>query len=116
MLSEDEMNRLLEAPRVEEKLAWRDRALLELAYGAGLRVSELCDLALTDLLIGDGLVRAFGKGKKERLVPIGRDRCVGRLGVPAYHPARRSIAARRRASCCSMRAANRSPASARGAS
>ena len=44
VLSEDEMNRLLEAPRVEEKLAWRDRALLELAYGAGLRVSELCDL------------------------------------------------------------------------
>jgi integrase/recombinase XerD len=72
VLSEDEMTRLLEAPRVEEKLAWRDRALLELAYGAGLRVSELCDLALTDLMIADGLVRAFGKGKKERLVPIGR--------------------------------------------
>jgi integrase/recombinase XerD len=72
VLSEDEMNRLLEAPRVEEKLAWRDRALLELAYGAGLRVSELCDLSVTDLMIADGLVRAFGKGKKERLVPIGR--------------------------------------------
>ena len=72
VLSEDEMNRLLEAPRVEEKLAWRDRALLELAYGAGLRVSELCDLSVTDLMIADGLVRAFGKGNKERLVPIGR--------------------------------------------
>jgi integrase/recombinase XerD len=72
VLSVEEMNRLLEAPRVEEALAWRDRALLELAYGAGLRVSELCDLGLADLLIGDGLVRAFGKGKKERLVPIGR--------------------------------------------
>jgi integrase/recombinase XerD len=72
VLSVDEMVRLLEAPRVEEALAWRDRALLELAYGAGLRVSELCNLALTDLLISDGLVRAFGKGSKERLIPIGR--------------------------------------------
>ena len=72
VLSVDEMIRLLEAPRLEERLAWRDRALLELAYGAGLRVSELCNLGLTDLLIGDGLVRAFGKGQKERLVPIGR--------------------------------------------
>jgi len=72
VLSVDEMMRLLEAPKVEQPLAWRDRALLELAYGAGLRVSELCNLALTDLLIGEGLVRAFGKGQKERLVPIGR--------------------------------------------
>ncbi len=72
VLSVEEMERLLEAPRVEESLAWRDRALLELAYGAGLRVSELCALNLVDLLLTDGLVRAFGKGKKERLVPIGR--------------------------------------------
>ena len=72
VLSVEEINRLLEAPRVEEALAWRDRTLLELAYGAGLRVSELCDLALTDVLVADGLVRAFGKGRKERLVPIGR--------------------------------------------
>jgi integrase/recombinase XerD len=72
VLSVDEVTRLLDTPQVSEPLAWRDRALLELAYGAGLRVSELCHLALTDLLIGDGLVRAFGKGSKERLVPIGR--------------------------------------------
>lgn len=72
VLSVEEVNRLLETPRVEEPLAWRDRTLLELAYGAGLRVSELCDLGLTDLLLSDGLVRAFGKGKKERLVPVGR--------------------------------------------
>ncbi len=62
----------MESPGVDEPLAWRDRAVLELGYGAGLRVSEICDLGLPDLLIGDGLVRAFGKGKKERLVPIGR--------------------------------------------
>ena len=72
VLSVDEVNRLLDAPRVEEPLAWRDRSLLELGYGAGLRVSELCNLLLTDLFLSDGLVRAFGKGSKERLVPIGR--------------------------------------------
>ncbi len=71
-LSVAEVTRLLEAPKVEERLAWRDRALLELAYGAGLRVSELCDLGIVDLFLQENLVRAFGKGKKERLVPIGR--------------------------------------------
>jgi len=71
-LSVEEVERLLEAPGLEDRLAWRDRALLELGYGAGLRVSELCGLVLSDLFLGDGLVRAFGKGRKERLVPIGR--------------------------------------------
>lgn len=63
---------LLAAPQVDEAMAWRDRTLLELGYGAGLRVSELCDLGMNDVLMTDGLVRAFGKGRKERLVPIGR--------------------------------------------
>jgi integrase/recombinase XerD len=72
VLSVPEVEKLLAAPQVEEPLAWRDRALLELGYGAGLRVSELCGLGLTDLLLAEGLVRAFGKGSKERLVPIGR--------------------------------------------
>lgn len=80
VLSVAEIERLLEAPQVEEPLAWRDRALLELGYGAGLRVSELCDLGQTDLLLTDGLVRAFGKGRKERLVPIGRT-VLGALSV-----------------------------------
>jgi integrase/recombinase XerD len=71
-LSVSEMERLLASPQVDEPLAWRDRALLELAYGAGLRVSELCGLRLTDLLLTENLVRIFGKGGKERLVPIGR--------------------------------------------
>lgn len=71
-LSVREVESLLAAPRVEESLAWRDRALLELGYGAGLRVSELCGLGLTDLLLAENLVRVFGKGGKERLVPIGR--------------------------------------------
>ncbi len=71
-LSVQEVEALLGAPNLDQPLAWRDRALLELAYGAGLRVSELCGLALTDLLLAENLVRIFGKGGKERLVPIGR--------------------------------------------
>jgi integrase/recombinase XerD len=67
-----EVEALLATPRVDEPLAWRDRALLELAYGAGLRVSELCGLGLNDLVLTESLVRVFGKGSKERLVPIGR--------------------------------------------
>ena len=72
VLSVAEVEKLLAAPVIEERLAWRDRAFLELAYGAGLRVSELTALGLTDLFLADGLVRAFGKGAKERVVPIGR--------------------------------------------
>jgi integrase/recombinase XerD len=71
-LTVGEVDAILAAPHVEEPLAWRDRAFLELAYGAGLRVSELCGLRLTDLLLAEGLVRVFGKGGKERVVPIGR--------------------------------------------
>jgi integrase/recombinase XerD len=79
-LSVSEMERLLASPQVDEPLAWRDRALLELAYGAGLRVSELCGLRLTDLLLTENLVRIFGKGGKERLVPIGRS-VIGAVSV-----------------------------------
>ena len=71
-LSVREVEAMLAVPAVDEPLAWRDRALLDLAYGAGLRVSELCGLELGSLLLEDGLVRVFGKGGKERLVPIGR--------------------------------------------
>ena len=72
VLSVAEMEALLAAPGGDDPLAWRDRALLELGYGAGLRVSELCGLGLDDLLFGDGLVRVVGKGNKQRLVPVGR--------------------------------------------
>ncbi len=79
-LNRAEVGALLEAPGVDEPLAWRDRALLELGYGAGLRVSELCGLGLTDLQFGEGLVRVRGKGGKERLVPVGRS-VVGAVSV-----------------------------------
>ena len=79
-LSVREVEALLAAPGIEDPLAWRDRALLELAYGAGMRVSELCGLGLTDLLLTEGLVRVFGKGAKERLVPLGRS-TIGAVSV-----------------------------------
>lgn len=72
VLTVAEVEHLLAAPTLEEPLAFRDRALLELAYGAGLRVSEWIALGTRDVLLQEGLVRVFGKGSKERLVPIGR--------------------------------------------
>jgi integrase/recombinase XerD len=72
VLSVQEIDAMLKAPGIDDPLAWRDRALLELGYGAGLRVSELCGLGLPDLRLDEGLVRVFGKGGKERLVPLGR--------------------------------------------
>jgi integrase/recombinase XerD len=80
-LSVKEVEALLAAAATDRPLAWRDRALLELAYGAGLRVSELCGLGLSDLVLDQGLVRAFGKGSKERLVPIGR----GVIGIVSVY-------------------------------
>jgi len=72
VLSRDEVGRLLGAPRGTAPGALRDRALLELLYACGLRASEAVDLALEDLDLDEELLRARGKGSKERLVPIGR--------------------------------------------
>lgn len=72
VLTVAETERLIAAPLLEEPLVFRDRAMLELAYGAGLRVSEWITLSVKDVLMDDHLVRVFGKGSKERLVPIGR--------------------------------------------
>ena len=71
-LREDEVTRLLDAVVGDDAAARRDRAMLELLYGTGMRISELVGLSLGDLAVEDGLLRAFGKGAKERLVPIGR--------------------------------------------
>lgn len=80
VLSVDEIERLLTAPTLDEPLAFRDRAMLELAYGAGLRVSEWIGLAVKDVVLDEGVVRVFGKGSKERLVPIGR-KAIGAVAV-----------------------------------
>lgn len=62
---------LIEAPDTDSDLGKRDRSILELLYGAGLRVSELVGLNLGDVSIGESLVRVIGKGRKERIVPFG---------------------------------------------
>ncbi|MDR1660736.1 MAG: site-specific tyrosine recombinase XerD [Desulfovibrio sp.] len=70
VLSQEEVERLLNAPATTNKSGWRDRCMLELLYAAGLRVSELCALTVADLDLQRGLVRVFGKGAKERLSPL----------------------------------------------
>ena len=72
VLTVEEVEALLSVPNPDERLAWRDRALIEVAYATGARVSELIGLGLNDLWFDDALVRVMGKGAKERLVPIGR--------------------------------------------
>lgn len=72
VLSRDEVARILEAPDPSERLFWRDRALLEFAYASGVRVSELTSLKVRDLDMQEGLAVVFGKGAKERIVPVGR--------------------------------------------
>jgi integrase/recombinase XerD len=80
VLTVEEVERLLAAPNLDQPLAFRDRAMLELAYGAGLRVSEWISIGVKDVLFEDMLVRVFGKGSKERLVPIGR-RAIGAVAT-----------------------------------
>jgi integrase/recombinase XerD len=71
-LSEPEVMGLLQAVAGHEPVARRDRAILEVLYGTGLRISELVGLSLGDLDLESALLRAFGKGSKERVVPVGR--------------------------------------------
>jgi integrase/recombinase XerD len=70
-LSEDQIGRLLEAPDLGTPLGRRDKAMIELLYATGLRVSELVGLSLPQLRLDAGFLVAFGKGSKERIVPIG---------------------------------------------
>jgi integrase/recombinase XerD len=71
-LSVEEVDRLLAQPDVSSTLGLRDKAMIELLYSAGLRVSELCNLAVDDLHADAGSLRCIGKGNKERLVPVGK--------------------------------------------
>ncbi|HEY5859344.1 MAG TPA: site-specific tyrosine recombinase XerD [Actinomycetota bacterium] len=80
-LTVEEVTRLLEAPDPATPVGIRDRAILELLYGAGLRISELVGLDVDDVDLDPGSVRVLGKGGKEREVPLGR---YGREAVEAY--------------------------------
>ncbi|MGZ5292905.1 MAG: site-specific tyrosine recombinase XerD [Actinomycetota bacterium] len=94
-LTVDETRRLLEAPDPATPTGLRDQAILELLYGAGLRISELTALDVDDLDLEEGAVRVLGKGGKEREVPLGR---FAREAVDAYltrgRPALASAASR----------------------
>ena len=87
-LSEDETAALLDLPRSGKPLDLRDKAILELFYATGIRVSELVGIETGDIHFGERLVRVRGKGKKERIVPFGR---TAREALEGYSRARRGL-------------------------
>lgn len=70
-LNEEDVEKLLDAPDINQSLGLRDRAMLEILYASGLRVSELVGLQVTEVSLNEGVVRVTGKGSKTRLVPLG---------------------------------------------
>ena len=70
-LTKEETQRLLDAPNPQKSLYWRDRSILELLYASGVRVSELVGLLISGLDLDDSFITVFGKGGKERIVPVG---------------------------------------------
>lgn len=72
-LSEEEVEELLNAPNTDEPLGHRDRAMLELLYATGLRVSELINLKQSQINFNQGVLRIVGKGDRERLIPLGEE-------------------------------------------
>jgi integrase/recombinase XerD len=93
-LSEDEIEALLSTTTASDARGLRNRAILELLYGTGMRISELTALSLGDIDFADRLVRVFGKGSKERVVPVGRPAVravqdwLGPMGRPLLTPQR----------------------------
>ena len=71
ILSEEDVDKLINAPDTKTPIGLRDKAMLEILYACGLRISELISLNVLNLNIRQGLVRVMGKGKKERMVPMG---------------------------------------------
>jgi integrase/recombinase XerD len=72
VLSQDEVDLILKQPDTSGRLGLRDKAILETMYATGMRVSEALTVKQSNINVGDGFVRVFGKGSKERLIPIGR--------------------------------------------
>ena len=72
-LSEQQVESLLQAPNISEPIELRDKAMLEVLYATGLRVTELISLTFSDISLRQGVVRIIGKGDKERLVPLGEE-------------------------------------------
>jgi integrase/recombinase XerD len=86
-LSLDEVERVLRQPDASTVIGLRDKAMIELMYSCGLRVSELCGVRVADLKMDEGSLRCVGKGDKERIVPVGRRALEG---VQAYYREARS--------------------------
>ena len=72
-LNLEQIEKILQSPDLTKPTGVRDRAMLELLYATGLRVSELCKLSLTDLDLEYGVLRTTGKGNKQRIVPVGKE-------------------------------------------
>lgn len=72
VLSMEEVETLLESPKLSDPFGYRDKAMLEMMYATGIRVSELIGLKLSDVHLTMGFVRCMGKGSKERIIPIGK--------------------------------------------
>ena len=71
VLSVQEINKIINSVKVENSMVYRDKAILETLYSAGLRVSELCSLEMNNILFDSAMLRVVGKGNKERYVPLG---------------------------------------------
>lgn len=94
-LNHNEISRLLEAPDAAKPQGVRDRAMLQLLYASGLRVSELCELQSSDFMEDVGVVRVMGKGSKQRLVPVGRE---AQKAIREYRETARPTLLKRRSS------------------
>jgi integrase/recombinase XerD len=94
-LNLEEIERIIEAPDLSRPTGRRDRAMMELLYASGLRVSELCKLGVGDLNLELGVLRTTGKGNKQRLVPVGKTAI---LAVRAYLETGRAALLKGRAS------------------
>jgi integrase/recombinase XerD len=93
-LSEEEMERLLDAPDFKTDTGLRDRAMLEVMYAAGLRVSEMCTLKTGDIDLDLALLTCYGKGSKQRRIPIGKSAV---HWIQRYLPVRKRLGAESRA-------------------
>ena len=85
VLSVEEVTKILESVDLSKPFGLRDRAILEVLYGCGLRVSELCGLRISQVYLDEGFVRVVGKGDKQRLVPLGD---MAADAIRAYLPVR----------------------------
>ncbi|MFQ6605272.1 MAG: site-specific tyrosine recombinase XerD [Fidelibacterota bacterium] len=84
ILAIEEIDSILNVITISHPLGMRDQALLEMLYSAGLRVSELCQLEMSDILFDSEMIRVMGKGRKERFVPVG-PQCLRRLNRYLTH-------------------------------